>query len=193
MEICAEVATGHDAVRAASELKPDIVIMDISMPELNGLEATRQIVKLVPETEVLVLTVHDSREIEREVVAAGARGYILKTDDSGQLITAVEQLRCHRPFFTAHVTKMVLDDFVRHQGECVERAGDQETLAALTERQRQIVRLLAEGKSSKEVAVALAVAFKTVQAHRFNIFRKLGIHNLTELVHYAIRYGLVEP
>jgi len=196
LEICAEVANGREAVRIATELKPDIVIMDISMPELNGVDATRLIRRKLPSTEVLILTVHESEEMGRELVAAGARGFILKADDSGQLLTAIDQLCQHRPFFTARVTRMVLDEFVSHQADRDDRDGAEgrnEPATNLTGRERQVVQLLAEGKSNKEVAGVLSLAIKTVETHRFNVFRKLGIHSLSELVHYAIRNGLVEP
>jgi len=186
-EVCGEAQTGHQAVEKAMDLQPDVVIMDISMPELNGLEATRQIVKALPKTEILVLTVHDSEEMEREVLAAGARGYILKSDDGSDLVTAIEQLQQHRPFFTAEVTRMVLDNFIHDPTRRAEAA------VSLTPRERQIVCLLAAGKSNKEVASALNISPRTVEVHRTNLFRKLAIHSLVDLVHYAIRNKLIEP
>ena len=189
-EVCGEAATGRQAVERARESRPDLVIMDLSLPELNGLEPTRQILKALPKTEVLVLTVHESTHLGQEVLAAGARGYILKSDDGRDLVTAVEQLRRHRPFFTATVTRMVLHNYLDHRTpSCKDESGG----LSLTTREREIAQLLAEGKSNKEVATILDISHKTVEAHRTNLMRKLNLHSLTELVHYAIRNHIVEP
>jgi len=188
-EVCGEALTGREAVEKARASNPDVVVMDISMPELNGLEATRQIVKVLPKTEVLVLTVHESEQVEQEVLAAGARGYILKSDDGRDLVTAIEQLRRHRPFFTAKVTRMVLDNYIHNRAP-----GAGPGLGpSLTSREREVAQLLAEGKGNKEVATLLGISLRTVECHRSNLLRKLGLHNLTELVHYAIRNKMVEP
>jgi DNA-binding NarL/FixJ family response regulator len=184
-EVVGEAADGRQAVALAKELSPDIVILDISMPLLNGLEATRQILKIRPETKVLVLTIHEADPLIREVLDAGARGYILKTDASRDLLTAVESLRRNKTFFTSRVAQMVLDGFLKPTE--ADRGGTR-----LTPRQREIVQLLAEGKSSKEVAVALDLSVKTAETHRANIMRKLDCHSVSAVVRYAIRNKIIE-
>lgn len=188
-EICGEAPTGRCAVEKAKLLKPDLVILDISMPELNGLEATRQILKAVPKIEILILTIHESEQVEREVLAAGARGYILKSDDGRDLVAAVESLRRHRPFFTTRVTTMVLENYLRNG---IPMREGERSRTPLTTREREVAQLLAEGKSNKEVASALGISLKTSESHRANIMRKLNFHSLSDLVHYAIRNNMVE-
>ena len=171
------------------ELNPDVVILDIGMPTLNGLEATRQILKLRPQTKVLILTMHESDSVIREVLDAGARGYILKTDAGRDLVTAVDSLRRNKTFFTSRVSQMILDGFLKGDP----RPQDSGSGAIrLTPRQREIVQLLAEGKSSKEVAVALDLSVKTAETHRANIMRKLDCHSVSEVVRYAIRNNIIE-
>jgi DNA-binding NarL/FixJ family response regulator len=189
-EVCGEALTGRGAVEKAKQLKPDLVILDISMPELNGLEATRQILKAVPTVEILILTIHESEQVEREVLAAGARGYILKSDDGRDLVAAVDSLRRHRPFFTTRVTKMVLENYLRTGIPLREVDLGR---SPLTPREREVAQLLAEGKSNKEVAVTLGISFKTAESHRAHIMHKLNFHSLSDLVHYAIRNNMVEP
>jgi DNA-binding NarL/FixJ family response regulator len=186
-EVCAEVSNGREAVEQAANLKPDVAIIDIGMPELNGLEATRQIVKLSPQTEVLVLTMHQSEEVVREVLKAGARGYVLKSDADQNLIAAVEMLLKHKPFLTPNVTDVVLSKFLSIQ-EQLETA-----TSRVTAREREIIQLLAEGKSNKEVASALNISTRTAETHRANIMHKLGLSSLGDLVRYAIRNRIVEP
>jgi DNA-binding NarL/FixJ family response regulator len=172
----------------AKQLKPELVILDISMPELNGLEAARIILKMAPKTEILILTMHDSEQVVREVLEAGARGYVLKSDAGRDLVAAVESLLEHKPFFTSHVSEMVLEGYLKGRVT-------QEELGtsgwALTAREREIVQLLAEGKSNKEVAAALSISVKTVETHRTNIMRKLNLHSLSDLVRYAIRNAII--
>jgi DNA-binding NarL/FixJ family response regulator len=185
-EIVGEATTGREAVDLAKRLQPDIVIMDLSLPELNGLDATRQIVKDSPRTEVIVLTMHQSEELARNVLQAGARGYVLKSDADQNLIAAVESLRQHKPFLTAAVTEFVLDDYIHR----TEEGGVAH--AVVTPREREIIQLLAEGKSNKETASALSVSVKTVEAHRANIMRKLRLRSVSDLVRYAIRNKIVQ-
>jgi len=188
-EVVGEAADGRQAVALVKELNPDIVILDISMPLLNGLEATRQILKMRPQTKVLVLTVHEADPLIRDVLDAGARGYILKSDAGRDLVSAVESLRRNKTFFTSRVSQMILDGFLR--GDSRPAASDGGGIR-LTPRQREIVQLLAEGKSSKEVAVALDLSVKTAETHRANIMRKLDCHSVSEVVRYAIRNKIIE-
>jgi DNA-binding NarL/FixJ family response regulator len=187
-EVCGEATTGREAVELASRLRPDVVVMDLSLPELNGLEATRQIMKQLPATEVLVLTMHHSEELARDVLHAGARGYLLKSDADQNLIAAVESLRQHKPFLTSKVTEFMLDGYVR--GETRE---DGAPKVAPTPREREIIQLLAEGNSNKETAWALGISSKTIEAHRANIMRKLRLRSVSDLVRYAIRNKIVQP
>jgi DNA-binding NarL/FixJ family response regulator len=187
-EICGEVEDGREAVKQAREINPDVIIMDIAMPGLNGLEATRQIRQLLPKVEVLILTMHDSEELVRETLQAGARGYVLKNDAGSILVQAVESLSQHQPFFSSRVTAMVLDQYLHPGADKLPDAGGR-----LSAREREILQLVAEGKSSKQVASTLAISVKTAEAHRSNILRKLNLHSATELVRYAIRNKLIEP
>ena len=189
-EICAEVTTGREAVQKVQELKPDVAVLDIGMPDLNGLEATRQILKLAPKTEVLILTMHHSEEVVREVLHAGARGYVLKSDADVDLVAAVDALSKHRPFLTSRITDMVLDSYLEGGGGRIPE--EVSTATRLTPREREIVQLVTEGKSNKEVATALGITVKTAETHRANIMHKLGLTSVTELVHYAIRNKIVE-
>lgn len=187
-EVVGEATTGREALELAKRLQPDIVIMDLSLPELNGLEATRLILKEAPRSEVLVLTMHHSEELARNVLQAGARGYVLKSDADENLIAAVESLRQHRPFLTSAVTEFVLDDYLRRGPEADEAAA----FPALTARERQIIQLLAEGKTNKEAATALGISVKTIEAHRANLMRKLHLRSVSDLVRYAVRNNIVQ-
>jgi len=188
-EVVGEAHTGREAVTKAEELKPDIVILDVSMPDLNGIEAARRIRKSCPNTEVLVLSVHYSDQLICDVLEAGVRGYIVKSDSDRDLVIAVEKLAEHKPFFTPRATEVILSNFNGNRP----RVDLPETLRdRLTSREREIVQLLAEGKSSKEVASSLWLSVKTVETHRANIMRKLQLHSVTELVRYAVRNQIIE-
>jgi DNA-binding NarL/FixJ family response regulator len=189
-EVCAEANNGRQALDKVRQHKPNVAVMDVTMPELNGLEATRQIRKQFPDTEVLVLTMHESEQIAHEVLKAGARGYILKSDAGRDLVKAVEAVSKKQAFFTTRVTQMVSESNLREGLGAVE-AGD--IGSRLTPREREIVQLLAEGKSNKEVASALNISVKTVETHRTNIMRKLRFHSVGELVRYAVRNNIVAP
>jgi DNA-binding NarL/FixJ family response regulator len=189
-QVCGEARNGREAVDLAADLTPDVAILDLSMPELNGIEATRRIRKESPLTEVLVYTMHGSERHVREVFAAGARGYVLKSDPVRQVEAAVEALVQHRPFFTPEIAQKVLDGYLR-VGKAATAAGDNANL--MTSREREILQLLAEGKSNKEIAMALSISVKTVETHRSAIMRKLHITSLIDLTRYAIRNGLLEP
>lgn len=187
-EVCGEAGDGREAVEKAQELKPDITILDIGMPSLNGLEATRQILKVNPDAKILVLTLHDSDSVVREVLNAGARGFLLKSDAARDLVAAAEALRRDKTYFTSKVAAMVLEGYLKGG---VAPSPTQVTRNRLTPREREIVQLLAEGKSTKEVAVALGLSVKTAETHRSNIMRKLQIHSVSDLVLYAVRNNIV--
>ncbi len=189
-EICGEADSGREAVTKVEELRPDIAILDISMPELNGLEATRRIRKISPHTEVLILSVHQSDQLIREILDAGAKGYIVKSDSDRDLVIALEALASHKPFFTPSATEMLLDGYTKSgmRSPVPQPLGER-----LTSREREIVQLLAEGKSSKEVASDLGISVKTAETHRANIMRKLDLHSVSELVRYAVRNEIIVP
>ena len=187
-EVVAEAANGRDAVTLALDLKPDLIVLDLTMPELNGLAAASRIRASWPEARILILTVHESEQLVREVLAAGAQGYVLKSDAGRILTAALETLREGGSFFTPKIGRMVLEGYLRTP------AGAEELGAAtLSAREKEIVQLLAEGKSNKEVAVALGISVKTAETHRSNIMRKGGFGSLAELVRYAIRNRIIEP
>ena len=186
--VCAEAADGRAAVELALVQRPHVAILDLSMPELNGLEATRRIKEALPETEVLVFSMHESEELIRDVLAAGARGYLLKSDASRQLVTAVETLARHQPFFSGRISEVVLGGFLKPGPALVAAVpGDR-----LTSREREVVQLLAEGKSNKQIATLLDLSVKTVETHRTSAMRKLGLKSLPDLVRFAIRNQIVQ-
>jgi DNA-binding NarL/FixJ family response regulator len=186
-QVCGEAADGREAVEKAQQLKPDVVILDIGMPSLNGLEATRQILKINPQARVLILTLHDSDQVVREVLNAGARGFLLKSDAARDLVAAVEALRRDKTYFTSKVATMVLEGYLKGTPGPVAPTNR----SRLTPREREIVQLLAEGKSTKEVAVALGLSVKTAETHRSNIMRKLQLHSVSDLVLYAVKNNIV--
>jgi len=188
-QVCGEAADGREAVEMAQKLKPDAVILDIGMPTLNGLEATRHILKANPKARVLILTLHDSDRIVRDVLNAGARGFLLKSDAVRDLVSAIEALLRDRTYFTSRVADMVLEGFLKHETDVSLPAHDSSN--RLTPREREIVQLVAEGKSTKEVAVALSLSVKTAETHRSNIMRKLNLHSISDLVLYAVRNDIV--
>ncbi|HXN50632.1 MAG TPA: response regulator transcription factor [Candidatus Acidoferrum sp.] len=190
-QVAAEASDGREAVEKAKELKPDITVLDIGMPSLNGLEATRQMLKNDSRAKILILTMHESDPLIRDVLDAGARGYVLKTDASRDLVTAINAVRSNKTFFTAKVAQMVLDGYL-DQGPKKEKPPVESPKTRLTPRQREIVQLLAEGKSSKEVAVQLGLSVKTAETHRANIMRRLDCHSVSELVRYAVRNNIIE-
>lgn len=184
-EIIGEAATGREIVEKVLALEPAVAILDVGMPELNGLEATRQIRRGTAKTQVVVLTMHDSDELIRDLLRAGALGYVLKSDAARDLISAVRSVAEGRPFFTRSAAKMVLRGYL----ESREPAGGD---AALTPREREVVQLLAEGRSNKEVANALGISVKTAETHRAHIMRALDLNSICDLVHYAVRENIIE-
>ena len=183
-QIVAEAGDGKEAVQKALETKPDVAVIDYSLPLINGVEATRQIRSALPQTEVLIFTMHDNETLIQELLKAGARGYLVKTDAQRHLIGAIEALAAHKPFFTAKVSEALLDSFLSRPG------GDG---SALTHRERGVVQLIAEGYTNKQIAGLLDVSLKTVETHRASIMRKLNLTSSAALVRYAIRNQIVEP
>ena len=187
-QVCAEAANGREAVELALQHRPHVAVIDLSMPELNGLEATRRIRQSLPDTEVLIFTMHESEELIREVLGAGARGYLLKSDAVRQLIPAVESLSQKKPYFAGRVSAVVLDGFLK--GGQVTLEGP--TAERLTSREREVVQLLAEGKSNKQIARLLDLSVKTVETHRTAAMRKLELNSLPDLVRYAVRMQIIQ-
>jgi PAS domain S-box-containing protein len=187
-EVCAEAVTGSQAVALAQQLKPDIVVLDITMAELNGLEATRQILKEVPHVQVLILGAEESEHLVREILAAGAHGYVLKSDARRELVAALRCFRRRELFFTSKVARTALRTHPNKEHISDARPPHDE---ALTPRERKVLQLLAEGKNNKEVAGALGISLPTVETHRAHILRKLGLHSIADLVHYAVRNKIV--
>lgn len=189
-EICGEAGDGREAVEKAKQLKPDVVILDVGMPNLNGLAATRQLMQQDASCKVIVLTITDSDQVIREALDAGARGFVLKSDAARDLVSAVEALQRNRMFLTPRVNDMVLAGFLDkgHNGS----RGEAPKLPTLTAREREVTQLLAEGKSSKEVASLLNLSTKTAETHRSNIMRKLGFHSIRDLVVYAIKNNIIQ-
>lgn len=187
-QVVGEAATGRETVEMVLKLKPNVVVMDLTMPELSGLEATSEILKSLPKTEILVLTMHESEHFIRDVINAGARGYLLKTDAGLDLVAAVKTLSGHKPFFTSKVAEMVLHGFLAENDQAEE---ERSSIERLSTREREILQLLAEGKSNKEIAFKLDVSIKTALAHHANIMHKLGLETLTDLVKFAIRNKII--
>jgi DNA-binding NarL/FixJ family response regulator len=186
--VCGDAATGREAVAMAKRLLPDVAIIDITMPELNGLEAARQIRRELPSVEVLILTMHDSDALIAGALEAGARGCILKSDSARLLVAAVEAVAQGKPFFAGKVAEVVVGGSARAE------AGEEVSPAhRLSAREREVVQLVAEGRTNKEVASKLGVSVKTVDAHRSNIMRRLNMHSVAEIVRYAIRNKIIEP
>jgi len=185
-DVCAEAADGREAVEKAKQLDPDVVILDIGMPNVNGLTAARQILQNDPQQKILILTITDSEQIVREVLQAGAHGFVLKSDAARDLLTAVEALENNRTFFTRRVSEMILEGYLNGEAQ------KELTGPSVSPREREIVQLLAEGKSTKEAAFILDLSIKTVETHRSNVMRKLGIHSVSELVLYAVRNNIVQ-
>jgi DNA-binding NarL/FixJ family response regulator len=182
-KVVAEASDGKDAILKAIEAKPDVAVLDYSLPLVNGVEATRQIHARLPRTEILIFTMHDNEALINELLKAGARGYLLKSDANRDLVAAIEALEIHKPFFTAKVSEALLESFLRGTGELG---------TTLAHRERSVVQLIAEGHTNKQIAQLLNISVKTVEAHRANVMRKLDLSSSADLVRYAIRNKLVE-
>jgi DNA-binding NarL/FixJ family response regulator len=189
-EICGEASDGREAVEKAKLLKPDFVILDIGMPNLNGLAATRQLTQHDPNFKIIVLTITDSDHVIREALDAGARGFVLKSDAVRDLVSAIDALQRGQMFFTPRVNELVLAGFL--EKGTVSLRGAPPRFPSLTPREREVIQLLAEGKSSKEVASVLNLSTKTAETHRSNIMRKLGFHSIRDLVLYAVKNNIIQ-
>ena len=186
--VVGEAGNGTEAVEKAKRLKPDVAIVDISMPELDGVQVTRQIRETVPNTKVLVLTMHDSDQVVESALDAGAHGYVLKSDLTACLVKAVKDVFAGRRSLTPKVSEIVVKGFLKARSDNQQegRVGTQPT-----SRQLEIIRLLAEGKINKEIGCQLGIAVRTVEAHRANIMQKLGFQSLADIIQYALRQGII--
>jgi DNA-binding NarL/FixJ family response regulator len=189
-EVCGEASDGREAMQLVEKLKPDLVILDITMPGLNGIDAARQIRKAMPDVKILIYSMHYAERLVQEVFQAGADGYVLKTDAGKHLIQAVESIMAGQKFFSSKVSEVIFEGFLRGGSGT---PGAESTEERLSARERETVQLLAEGKSNKEVAGILGISPKTAETHRAAIMRKLGLSTFSELVRYAVRNGIVEP
>jgi DNA-binding NarL/FixJ family response regulator len=187
IEVCCEASTGLEAMRQVRKEKPDLVLLDLTMPEMNGLEVTRAIREEFPETHVLVLTIHFSEELARQVFRAGALGYVLKSDPESDLMAAIDHVRHRKPFFTSQLAASMMQSFVQSDKGVVS-----DECLPLTPREIEVVQLLAEGNSNKAVADALSVSTRTVESHRNHIMHKMNFASFSELVKFAVRHNLVE-
>lgn len=183
MEVVGEAGDGNEAVRAAKELEPNVVIMDVAMPGLNGIEATRRICDSLPHTRVLALSMHKDSVYVREILRAGARGYLLKDAIDKDLVFAVRTVARGEGYISPAVSDAVLNDYRRHVSNPID---------LLSSREREVLQLLAEGKTNKEVAASLNLSVHTVDAHRGRIMEKLNLHSIGELVRFAMREGLID-
>jgi DNA-binding NarL/FixJ family response regulator len=183
MEIVAEAGNGREAVERAEKLRPDVVVMDVAMPELNGIEATRRITEASPHTRVLALSMHKDSVYVREILRAGARGYLLKDSPAPDLLAAVRAVASGEGYLSPAVSNAVLDDYRRHVTNPID---------LLTSREREVLQMLAEGKTNKEIAGVLNLSVYTVDAHRGRIMEKLNLHSINELVRFAVRNGLID-
>jgi DNA-binding NarL/FixJ family response regulator len=189
-DVAWEAATGREAVKVVERERPDVSILDLGMPEMNGLDATRQILHDQPEAQVLIFTMHESEQLVREVLDSGARGYVLKSEAGKDLVAAVEALSQRQVFFASKIASIVLVDYLKASRELHK---EESASHAVSPREHEIVQLLAEGRSNKEVGMILNISVKTVETHRHRIMQKLGLKSIVDLVHYAIRNHIVQP
>lgn len=186
IEVVGDAADGRDTVRQVAGLHPDVVIMDINMPTMNGIEATHQIHEVCPSAQVIILSMYATTEHIYQALRAGAQGYLLKESAGAEVVDAVRAVRAGRRYLSPKISEKVIDDYVRLRAD----VGDQSLLACLSPREREVLQLVVEGKSSAEIAESLCLSPKTVETYRSRMMRKLGIHDLPALVKFAIQYGL---
>jgi DNA-binding NarL/FixJ family response regulator len=185
-QVSGEADNGRKAVSLILQTRPDIVILAIDLPEVNGIEVASQVKQAQPSTEILFYTYHDEEYLIAEALRTGARGYILKSDSEDKLIEAIGAMANHLPFFTAKAAEMLLNDLIK-------TGAKRQKTPALTQRERDVIQLLADGKSNREIASRLEISVKTVETHRSSIMRKLKLNSITELVRYSIRNKLIQP
>jgi two-component system response regulator NreC len=190
IEVVGEAEDGREAIEKAKQMAPDVIVIDITMPNLNGIEATRQIKKINPEMKVLVLTVHDNEEYIHRILQAGASGYLLKESAVSDLVSAINAVEKGNIFLSPSISKVVVKDYIRHVET---ESGDFDSLNVLTNREREVLQLIAEGHTNKEIARILKLSIKTIDVHRSHIMDKLNIRDITGLVKYSIRKGLIKP
>jgi DNA-binding NarL/FixJ family response regulator len=188
-QLCGEAATGAEAVDLTVGLRPDIVVADLAIPGMNGLELTRQIRQALPGTEVLVFTTQAAEDLTRDILSAGARGYLLKSEIAEELGPAIDALSHHRPYLTCNATRLLLEAYLKDTADANPAT---RPLRILTAREREILQLLAEGRSNDAISTLLLISVKTVETHRAAIMKKLGLGSLAELVRYAIRNGVID-
>ena len=188
LEVCGLAPTGPEAVVLAQKTRPDVVVLDLTMPELDGLNAIRQIRNALPDTEVVVFSAHRSEDIIENVFKAGAKSYIEKTETSRDLITAIRSLAEHKPFFSSQTSEILLARLLVPEAKIEQNRAEQK----LTTREIEIVRLLAQGGSNKDIAATLGISIRTVETHRATLMHKLGVHSLADVVRYAIRHRIIE-
>jgi len=186
-QVVGEAGNGRQAVEMARELKPDVVVMDIGMPDLNGIEACRQILNDVPDSHVVMLSMHSDEGYVLRALKAGARAYLLKDSAEADLARAIRAAAGGKSFFSPAVAKLLLDDYIRK----LQRTGAEDSYELLTPREREILQLVAEGKSSKDIANLLSLSVYTVETHRANILQKLNLKSVAELILYAVRKGII--
>jgi len=187
MEVVGEAADGREALRLALELSPDIVVMDIAMPILNGIDATSQLVKRLPSVRVIILSMHSDEDYLLSALNAGAKGYLLKDSADADIVRAIQAVERGTPFFSPEIAKTLLEDYMRF----LQQRNLQDSYDLLTDREKEILQLLAEGKSNKEVATMLSLGVSTVETHRTHLMQKLGLHNTAEIVLYAVRKKII--
>jgi DNA-binding NarL/FixJ family response regulator len=186
-EVIGEAGDGREAVRLAEELNPDVIVMDIAMPNLNGIDATAQIVRRRPETGVIILSMHSDETYLVRALSAGAKGYLLKDSAEADLIRAVQAVSQGRPFFSPVIAQTLLEDYMRR----LQQQNLKDSYDLLTDREKEVLQLLAEGKSNKEVASLLSLSLYTVETHRSNLMQKLNLHSTAEIVLYAVRKKII--
>jgi len=193
LEVCGEAIDGHDAVEYVKKYQPELVLLDLTMPGANGLEALREIHEIAPKTQILILTMHFSEDVARAAFQAGAQGYVLKSDADVDLVSAVRNAQENKPFFTKRLASFMIDSFVQHASEVESSELYPIAGVALTAREIEIVRLLASGMSNKQVAPAIGLSIRTIESHRNHIMRKMKFDSFSAMMRFAIRTHLVEP
>lgn len=185
--VAGEASDGREAVRLAKEVQPDVIVMDIAMPQLNGIDATAQVMKVSPQSGVLILSMHSDESYILRALEAGAKGFILKETAEEYLLTAIRAVAQGKPFFSPAIAQTLLEDYMRN----LQQRGQQDSYSLLTDREKEVLQLLAEGRSNKEVATLLDLSVYTVETHRTRIMQKLNLHNTAELVLYAVRKKII--